>query len=489
MTRKKTIEKKAQTVPSDEPTNNEAVASEPSSSTPNEPEATEQVSELVNGVTNLSMTDKERGEMDRQTKSKEQIKAEREAKKAEKANKKANATSKVVASPAPQIQQHAPQIPNGQTLLSTTQVSKLENKKDVTQKPPSPEPKSAIKKDTARGNREVQFDLNTTVLRTPSEETISDLPKMCERGQVADVDDLCEEFLGAFIKFISDWGAERLHNSDADPTALGFDLDLAIRPQLGYLTEDGRWPLPYALGNLVRQLKREIKRLDEPCKHAHTKEDGTVAAELPGGCDKLKELEEWLEEARYSCFELATNSISTHLMQKRKFSKKIVTFDWCRVVNRILLDSLVGEDPDLKHIVVLDQQLNGRGVRHMDTLLDKNVKLDYGDLRSLSVALHKCSIVLIGCSAVLSNGCVAVPKGSLSIALSAQANNIPFMVCAQTFKFVDKVQTYGRMALLGRENMELVPSSLITAIVTDIRIVPPSSAPAILKAKALESQN
>lgn len=52
-----------------------------------------------------------------------------------------------------------------------------------------------------------------------------------------------------------------------------------------------------------------------------------------------------------------------------------------------------------------------------------------------------------------------------------------------------QVQSYGRMALLGRENIELVPSSLVTAIVTDIRIVPPSSAPAILKAKALESQD
>ncbi|EYB92405.1 hypothetical protein Y032_0194g1429 [Ancylostoma ceylanicum] len=95
-------------------------------------------------------------------------------------------------------------------------------------------------------------------------------------------------------------------------------------------------------------------------------------------------------------------------------------------------------------------------------------------------------MVLLGCAAVLSNGCVVAPKGSMLLALAAKAFNVPVLIVSQTFKFVDKVQASGRVALLGRESMELVPSDLITAIVTDIRVLPPTSAPAVLKAKALD---
>lgn len=42
-----------------------------------------------------------------------------------------------------------------------------------------------------------------------------------------------------YLQFIVDWGEERLRSSGAESTSLGVDLDLAIRPQLGYLTEDG----------------------------------------------------------------------------------------------------------------------------------------------------------------------------------------------------------------------------------------------------------
>ncbi|KJH49963.1 hypothetical protein DICVIV_03910 [Dictyocaulus viviparus] len=96
------------------------------------------------------------------------------------------------------------------------------------------------------------------------------------------------------------------------------------------------------------------------------------------------------------------------------------------------------------------------------------------------------SMVILGCSAVLSNGCVIAPKGSMLLALAAKAFNIPVLVVSQTYKFVDKVQSSGRMALLGKQSNETVPSDLVTAIVTDIRVLPPSSAPAVLKAKALD---
>ena len=41
---------------------------------------------------------------------------------------------------------------------------------------------------------------------------------------------------------------------------------------------------------------------------------------------------------------------------------------------------------------------------------------------------------------------------------------------------------------MGRKELELLPADLITAVVTDLRILPPSAAPAVLKAKDLEAE-
>lgn len=48
-------------------------------------------------------------------------------------------------------------------------------------------------------------------------------------------------------------------------------------------------------------------------------------------------------------------------------------------------------------------------------------------------------MVLLGCSAILSNGYVVADRGSSSVALVASAANVPVLVATQTFKFVDTV--------------------------------------------------
>uniref|UniRef100_A0A0K0CTX5 Translation initiation factor eIF2B subunit delta n=1 Tax=Angiostrongylus cantonensis TaxID=6313 RepID=A0A0K0CTX5_ANGCA len=207
---------------------------------------------------------------------------------------------------------------------------------------------------------------------------------------IDEIDTLCLSFIAAFKEYLSDWTSQR-QKEDRDPSSIGHDLDIAIRPQIAHLTQEGRWPLPGPLGNIVRQLKKEILKL------------GTV---VRNDC----------EEENFSS---AYRAISDYLLGKMKTSP------------------------------------NG-------------------------------SMVILGCSAVLSNGCVIAPKGSILVALTAKAFNIPVVVVSQTLKFVDKVQSYGRVALLTRESTEPVPPDLVTAIVTDIRVLPPSSAPAVLKAKALD---
>jgi len=49
--------------------------------------------------------------------------------------------------------------------------------------------------------------------------------------------------------------------------------------------------------------------------------------------------------------------------------------------------------------------------------------------------------VFLGAHALLANGFVTSGTGSSEVALVARAYNIPVLVCCETYKFCDRVQT------------------------------------------------
>ncbi|ETN78351.1 initiation factor, subunit 2 family protein, partial [Necator americanus] len=269
--------------------------------------------------------------------------------------------------------------------------------------------------------------------------------------------------------YLADWSSQR-QKEFKDLSSLGHDLDLAIRPQVAHLTQESRWPLPYALGNIVRQLKKEIMKIGST--------DGIPRFQ------GIEDIRKWLDDCEEEYFGSAYRAISGYLLGKMKTAPNVITYDWCPLVNKVLLDSI--ENGSQTVFTVVDPEIEGRGLRHIRSFVERNIRCRYTDLNSLGAVMKNGSMVLLGCAAVLSNGCVVAPKGSILLALAAKAFNVPVLIVSQTFKFIDKVQACSRVALLGRESLELVPSDLVTAIVTDIRMLPPTSVPAVLKAKALD---
>uniref|UniRef100_A0A0N4UKJ3 Translation initiation factor eIF2B subunit delta n=1 Tax=Dracunculus medinensis TaxID=318479 RepID=A0A0N4UKJ3_DRAME len=85
----------------------------------------------------------------------------------------------------------------------------------------------------------------------------------------------------------------------------------------------------------------------------------------------------------------------------------------------------------------------------------------------------QCQLILLGCSAVFSDGSIMAELGAGILAMHGAFDNIPVIVVAQSYKFVDKVRKI------------LIPAERITAIITEIRSLPPTSVPAVLKAKQL----
>lgn len=60
---------------------------------------------------------------------------------------------------------------------------------------------------------------------------------------------------------------------------------------------------------------------------------------------------------------------------------------------------------------------------------------------TIFVIYSQATKVLLGAHALLANGCVMSRVGSSLIALTAKSCNVPVLVCCETYKFSERVQT------------------------------------------------
>merc|ERR1719229_1330073 len=129
--------------------------------------------------------------------------------------------------------------------------------------------------------------------------------------------------------------------------------------------------------------------------------------------------------------------------------------------------------------------------------------------------MQEVSKVFLGAHAVLANGCVMSRVGTSQMALVAKAHNIPVMVCCETYKFTERVQTdsfvfnelgdpddlvdtgsasytpledwrdLSSLNLLNL-NYDVTPPSLVDAIVSEISVIPTTSVPVVLRLKNID---
>ncbi|EYB92407.1 hypothetical protein Y032_0194g1429 [Ancylostoma ceylanicum] len=256
--------------------------------------------------------------------------------------------------------------------------------------------KSALRHDAKHQTaREVKFDLCANVVKSASDESIgSDVPigpvsecpdppstahihpaflnlaVRCEQGMVDEVDTLCLNFIAAFKEYLTDWASQR-QKENKDPSSLGHDLDLAIRPQIAHLTQDSRWPLPYALGNIVRQLKKEIIKTGTPDRN--------------GRIQTADDIKKWLDDCEEEYFGSAYRAISDYLLGKMKTAPNVITYDWCPLVNKVLLDSI--ERGFQTVFTVIDPEMEGRGLRHIQSFTERGIRCRYTDLNSVGAVM------------------------------------------------------------------------------------------------------
>lgn len=130
-------------------------------------------------------------------------------------------------------------------------------------------------------------------------------------------------------------------------------------------------------------------------------------------------------------------------------------------------------------------------------LVERKIQCTYGSLNCLATELPHTHLVLLSATAVWSNGSLLVPRGSSAVAHLSGSFNIPILVTVKSYQFIDKVsciivlicvlfQVYTLEFLTSVPNArlyEILTADMVSGLVTDIGILPPSSVPAVLKTK------
>lgn len=74
-------------------------------------------------------------------------------------------------------------------------------------------------------------------------------------------------------------------------------------------------------------------------------------------------------------------------------------------------------------------------------LVNAGISCTYVLINAVSYIMGKATKVLLGAHSLLANGCVMSRTGTAQIALIAKAYSKPVLVCCETYKFCERVQT------------------------------------------------
>lgn len=91
-------------------------------------------------------------------------------------------------------------------------------------------------------------------------------------------------------------------------------------------------------------------------------------------------------------------------------------------------------------VICVDARPDISGENLCARLLDNGIKCSYMALNALPHMIGKASKVLLGASAVKSNGTAVAKAGSALVAMAASNAQKPLLICAQSIKFHDEVQ-------------------------------------------------
>ncbi|XP_055041421.2 translation initiation factor eIF2B subunit delta isoform X1 [Misgurnus anguillicaudatus] len=275
---------------------------------------------------------------------------------------------------------------------------------------------------------------------------------------------------------------------------LSRDLVNKLSPYISFLSQCR--PLSASMGNAIKYIKKEISNIPNHCKEEEAKNKLQLC------------IDNYINEK----ITLASQAISKCAIEKISNGDVILVYGCSSLVNHILCEAF---DKQRKfRVIVVDSRPRLEGREALRRLVKKGIQCTYVLISALSYILPEVSKVLLGAHALLANGYVMSRVGTSQIALVAKAYNVPVLVCCETYKFCERVQTdsfvsnelddpddlivtrngkthlkdWQTVKSLGLLNLvyDVTPPDFVDLVITDLGMIPCTSVPVVLRVKNID---
>ncbi|KAM9553237.1 translation initiation factor eIF2B subunit delta isoform 2-T2 [Salvelinus alpinus] len=275
---------------------------------------------------------------------------------------------------------------------------------------------------------------------------------------------------------------------------LSRDLVNKLKPYISFLNQCR--PLSASMGNAIKYIKKEISNIPSQCKEEEAK------------TKLLQCIDRYIEEK----IVLAAKAISKYAIEKISDGDVILVYGCSSLVNHILCEAF--EKSRKFRVIVVDSRPRLEGREALRRLVQRGISCTYVLISALSYILPEVSKVFLGAHALLANGYVMSRVGTSQIALVARTFNVPVLVCCETYKFCERVQTdsfvsnelddpddlmvtrkgktqlenWQDVSSLGLLNLvyDVTPPDFVDLVITDLGMIPCTSVPVVLRVKNLD---
>ena len=346
-----------------------------------------------------------------------------------------------------------------------------------------------ISKQVALFSHLPQHDKEASALKVSKENihpAIIRLALMYSENLLIGANSRCISMLEAFKQIIRDYKTPM-------NAVLNRHLDSYMKPQINYLVQFR--PLAISMGNAIRYLKCKIAELPPELAEAESKQHLYETIDL------------YIQNRINLADELIAELGNTKIIN----GDVIMVYSASETVT-CLLKKAHREDKKFR-VIVVDSRPFFEGKATLETLANYGIPCTYIVLSSIGFVMKQVTKVFSGAHGVFSNGYLISRVGTALIATMAKDFNVPFCVACETYKFIDKAQidsfVYNEIAdpndLINEVIYEgkpqkiladwkeinplkllnimydVTPARNITAIITEVGMLPCSSVPVVLR--------
>ncbi|XP_051861373.1 translation initiation factor eIF-2B subunit delta isoform X1 [Drosophila albomicans] len=268
----------------------------------------------------------------------------------------------------------------------------------------------------------------------------------------------------------------------------GRSLDGAVKYHVEHLNKCR--PLAVSVSNAYKQFRNQLTQLPADTPETELKE----------------QLAHFIDTYVENQIGKAAQAISSSMQEKITDGDVLLTFACSSLIQYILEEAK--RRKVAFRVIVVDSRPFCEGQEMLRRLHAHGIPCTYVLINAVSYVMPEATKVLLGAHALLANGYVMARAGTAQVALMANCHNVPVLVCCETHKFSERFQTdaivYNELcdpnqlvmnakcclnnwhkSRLTPLNLsyDITPPELVSAVVTEVAILPCTSVPVILRIK------